>query len=123
MNGGKGYASMGGDWLMGNYDLVNVPDKPGEMYEPGAVGGYAAIQYNLNPFMFFSATYGAARYIPKDDGNPDEYKTGMYMAINYFWNITTRVSCAAEFNLGRRENMDGQTAWARRIGVMCQFSF
>lgn len=123
VNGGKGYASLGGDWLMGNYDLVNEPEKPGYMYAPGAVGGYGAIQYNLNPSMFFSATYGAARYLPKDDGNPNEYKTGMYMAVNYFWYLTSRISCAAEFNLGRRENMDGKTAWARRFGLMCQFSF
>lgn len=123
VNGGRGYASLGGDWLMGKYDLVSEPDKPGLMYSPGAVGGYAAIQYNINPSMYFSATYGATRYLPKDNGSPDEYKTGMYIAVNYFWNLTTRISCGAEFNLGRRENMDGQSAWARRVGAMVQFSF
>lgn len=123
VNGGRGYASMGGDWLMGKYDLVGEPDRAGRMYAPGTIGGYAAIQYNLNPSMFFSATYGATRYIPKDDGNPDEYKTGMYLAVNYFWYLTPRISCGAEFNLGRRENMDGKSAWARRAGAMVQFSF
>lgn len=123
VNGGKGYTSMGGDWLMGKYDLIGNPDIPGRMYAPGAVGGYAAIQYNINPSMFFSATYGATRYLPKDRGLSNEYKSGMYIAINYFWYLTPRISCAAEFNIGRRENMDGQTAWARRIGAMAQFSF
>lgn len=122
-NGGRGYTSMGGDWLMGKYDLVGNPDDPGRMYAPAAVGGYAAIQYNINPSMFFSATYGATRYLPKGNGTPDEYKSGMYIAVNYFWYLTPRISCAAEFNLGRRQNMDGQTAWARRIGAMAQFSF
>lgn len=123
INGGRGYTSMGGDWLMGKYDLVPNPDEEGRMYSPGALGGYAAIQYNINPSMFFSATYGATRYLPKYKGNPDEYKTGMYVAVNYFWYLTSRISCAAEFNLGRRENMDGRSAWARRAGLMVQFSF
>lgn len=122
-NGGRGYTSMGGDWLMGKYDLVGDPDRPGRMYAPAAIGGYAAIQYNINPSMFFSATYGATRYLPKKQGTPDEYKTGMYIAVNYFWYLTPRISCAAEFNLGRRQNMDGRTAWARRAGLMAQFSF
>lgn len=123
VNGGKGYQSLGGDWLMGKYDLVNLPGHEGTMYAPGSIGGYAGLQYNINPSMFFSATYGATRYMPKDHGSPDEYKTGMYMAVNYFWYITPRISCAAEFNLGRRENMDGRHAWARRAGIMAQFSF
>lgn len=123
VNGGRGFTSMGGDWLMGKYDLICDPERPGRMYAPGAIGGYAAIQYNINPSMFFSATYGATRYLPKDNGTPDEYKTGMYVAVNYFWYLTPRISCAAEFNIGRRENMDGRSAWARRAGIMAQFSF
>lgn len=123
LNGGKGYQSLGGDWLMGNYDLVASPDKKGTLYAPGAIGGYAALQYNLNPSMFFSATYGATRYMPKDKGTPDEYKTGTYIAVNYFWYLTPRISCGAEINIGRRGNMDGRHAWARRAGVLAQFSF
>lgn len=73
--------------------------------------------------MFFSATYGATRYLPKDNGFTDEYKTGMYIAVNYFWYLTPRISCAAEVNIGRRENMDGTHAWARRAEIMAQFSF
>lgn len=123
INGGCGYSSLGGDWLMGKYDLVGDPDRSGSMYAPGAMGGYAAIQYNLNPSMFFSATYGGTRYMPRHDAAPDEYKSGMYIAVNYFWYLTPRISCGAEFNLGRRENMDGRKAWARRAGVFAQFSF
>jgi len=123
VNGGCGYASLGGDWLMGKYDLVGTPGHPGRMYAPGTIGGYAAVQFNLNPSMFFSATYGATRYLPKDHGPTDEYKTGMYIAVNYFWYLTPRISCAAELNIGRRENMDGTRAWARRAGILAQFSF
>ena len=122
-NGGRGYASMGGDWLMGKYDLVAKPDATGVMYAPYTIGGYAAVQFNLNPSMFFSATYGATRYLPEGGGEPDEYKTGTYIAVNYFWYLTPRISCAAELNIGRRGNMDGRHAWARRAGIVAQFSF
>lgn len=124
VNSGQGYGSLGGDLLMGKYDLVNDLKQPGRMYAPWSVGGYAAVQYNLNPQMFFSATYGAMRYYPKDRALiPDEYKTGMYIAVNYFWYLTPRISCAAELNIGRRENMDGRHAWARRAGLLASFSF
>lgn len=123
LNGGRGYSSLGGDWLMGKYDLVGNPYRAGKMYAPGTIGGYAAIQYNLNPSMFFSGTWGATRYLPKHHGDPDEYKTGMYIAVNYFWYLTPRISCAAEFNLGRRENMDGRHQWARRAGILASFTF
>lgn len=122
-NGGRGYASLGGDWLMGRYDLIGKPLQPGRMYAPGALGGYAAIQYNINPSMFFSATWGATRYLPQEKAPDDEYKTGMYIAVNYFWNITPRISFATEIDLGRRCNMGGASAWARRAQLLAQFSF
>lgn len=123
VNGGRGFQSLGGDWLMGRYDLVNNPDLPGRMYAPGAIGGFAAVQVNLNPMMFFSATYGATRYMPKSGVASDEYKSGTFMAFNYYWYLTQRISCAAEFDLGNRLNMDGSRAWAHRVNLMAQFSF
>lgn len=123
LNGGNGYSSMGGDWLMGNYDLVSNPDKPGELYAPFCYGGYAALQYNFTPMIFASATFGATRYAPKHQVSGDEYKQGLYMAANVFWYLTPRISCAVEFDLGRRLNFDGQKAWARRLGAFVSFSF
>lgn len=123
VNGGEGYSSLGGDLMMGHYDLQPEPERPWRMYAPGSIGGYAGIQYNIRHNIFLSATYGAMRYLPKDRGYADEYKTGMYMAANIFWYMTPRISCGAEFNLGSRENMDGKKAWARRAEVMAQFSF
>lgn len=123
INGGRGYTSLGGDWLMGKYDLVGDPDKEGRMYSPASIGGYAAVQYNFNPSMFVSATYGGTRYMPKSHGMGDEYKTGTYIAANYFWYLTPRICFGAELNIGRRENMDGNHAWARRAGLLAQFAF
>ena len=123
LNGGKGYGSLGGDWLMGAYDLVADPDKPGKLYAPFCYGGYAGIQYNFTPMIFASATFGGARYAPRHDVAADQYKQGLYMAANVFWFLTPRISCAMEFDLGRRMNFNGDTAWARRLGAFVSFSF
>lgn len=122
-NFGHGYASLGGDWLMGNYDLVPDPDRPGKLYSPFCYGGYGAVQYNFTPDLFVSATFGGSRYDPSKGAAPSEYKEGLYFAANVYWYLTQRISCAAEFNLGRRENFDGESRWARRVGLMAQFSF
>lgn len=122
-NGGCGYAGLGGDWIMGNYDLIGDPDRPGRMKAPWAYGGYAAVQYNFTPSLFVSATFGGARYKPGHGVDPDEYKYGLYGAANVFWNLTTRIQVGAEFNIGKRENVDGAGRWARRIGAFAQFSF
>ena len=123
MNAGCGYGSLGGDWLMGNYDLILDPDVKGKMYSPFCMGGYFAVQYNFRPDIFASATFGGARYNPYKGAEPDDYKEGLYIAANVFWYLTPRISAAAEFNLGRRMNQNGESRWARRIGAMMQFSF
>lgn len=122
-NGGKGYAGLGGDWLMGNYDLIPRTSADTKLYAPAAFGGYIAAQYNFRPNLFASATFSATRYCPEGKQDPDEYKQGLYMAVNIFWNLTPRIQAAAEFDLGRRMNFSGQTAWARRAGLLAQFSF
>lgn len=123
INGGKGFQSLGGDWLMGNYDLIADPKKAGVMKTPWGYGGYAAVQYNFRPNIFASATFGGAAYRPGKMAEPTEYDNGLYMAANVYWNVTARIQVAAEFNLGRRENFDGAKMWARRAGLMAQFSF
>lgn len=122
-NTGHGYASLGGDWLMGNYDLIHKPGNDGVLYAPLCMGGYAAVQYNFTPFVFASATFGGTRYSPKYKVAEDDYKQGLYIAANVFWYLTPRISCAAEFNLGRRMNFSGEKRWARRVGAMVQMSF
>lgn len=122
-NTGYGYGSLGGDWLMGEYDLVVDPNKKGTLYAPFCLGGYFAAQYNFTHNVFMSATFGGTHYNPFKGAKPTEYKEGIYIAANVFWYLTPRISCAAEFNLGRRLNADGESKWARRVGAMAQFSF
>ncbi len=122
-NGGKGYAGLGGDWLTGRLDLVNELDTPGRMYAPGAIGGYAAVQYNFTPAFFVSGTFGASRLYEDKPVNGDRYNRGMYVAVNAFYNLTARIQVGAEYNLGFRRNADMQQSHAMRVGAMAQFSF
>ena len=122
-NYGRGISSLTGDLIMGNYDLVNRLDHPGEMYAPRLFGWYGAAQYHFTPNLFTGLTFGQLRYLPEQGQAPAEYKYGLYSALNLFWNITPRIQVGGELNLGKRENVDGASRWARRVSVMTQFSF
>lgn len=45
------------------------------------------------------------------------------MAANVYWNLTSRIMCGAEIDLGCRLNGDNSRGWARRVNAMAQFSF
>ena len=108
---------------MANFDLINNPDKPGEMYAPASWSWYGAVQYHLRPNIFVSATVGQERFSPSRHVDPTTYKYGLYSAMNLFWDITPRVQVAAEINLGKRQNFNGEHNYARRACLMTQFSF
>lgn len=61
---------------MGKYDLVADRDNPGKLYSPYCLGGFVGVQYNINPSVFCSATFGGTRYLPKYKLQPDAYKGG-----------------------------------------------
>ena len=120
---GHGYESLGGDLLIGNYDLVADASVPGRLYAPAAYGWNIGIQYNFTHSLFASVTASQTRYCPDGTVAPSEYKSGQFYAVNAFWNLTPRMQVGAEFDLGCRKNFSGETRWARRIGLMAQFSF
>lgn len=120
---GHGEASLGGDLQIGNYDLVPEPGISGKLYAPASLGWCVGLQYNFRPNLFMSASASMSHYMPKSGAAPDEYKNGLFTDINVFWNLTPRMQVGAEFDLGRRQNISGETRWARRIGAMAQFSF
>lgn len=120
---GHGSAGLGGDLLIGNYDLVTDTRKPGRMYAPASFGWCAGLQYNFRPNVFASVAMSQNRYLPHHGAEADEYKYGLFWAANVFWSLTPRMLVAAEFDLGMRQNFSGEHRWARRVGALCQFSF
>lgn len=122
-NYGHGYAGMGGDLLIGAYDLIGDPDRPGEMYAPAAFGWNLGLQYNFKPNLFVSTSFSQTRFLPSKTVAPAEYKYGLFGDINVFWNLTERIQVGAEFDFGMRKNFSGEHRWAKRIGAVAQFSF
>lgn len=122
-NTGKGYAGLGGDLLIGAYDLIGDPDRPGYMYAPMSFGWNVGLQYNFSPSVFVSGTFAQTRYLPSKPTYSDDYKYGLYAAANVFWYLTPRMMVGAEVNLGKRQNFSGEHRWARRVGAVAQFSF
>lgn len=123
VNYGNGYAGLGGDLLIGNYDLIGRPGHPGTLYAPASLGWCLGLQYNFRPNLFASVSASQSIYMPAHSVGPDEYKRGFFGAVNVFWNMTPRMQVGAEFDIGQRRNFSGEHRWARRIGAMCQFSF
>ncbi|MDE5627381.1 MAG: hypothetical protein K2I58_05425, partial [Candidatus Amulumruptor sp.] len=120
---GKGTASLGGDMLIGNFDLVPDPEREGVLYAPWSLGWCGGLQWNFKPELFVSATVSQSRYLPSYTPADDTYRYGTYIAANVFWNPTPRVQVGAAVTLGERVNFDHASRWARRVGAMCQFSF
>ena len=120
---GRGYSSYCGDLMCGAYDLVGNADDPGQMYAPASYGWCLGLQYNIRPNLFVSGSISQNRYLPSHPVSGSEYRSGLAGCFNIFWNLTPRIQVAAEFDYGRRKNMDGAHRWARRVGAICQFSF
>lgn len=122
-NFGQGYAGITNDLLAGNYDLLPDVDVPGKLYAPRSMGYCAGVQYNFTHSLFASASFSQTMLRPRQPLGPDAYDNGWCLNANLFWNIITRLQVAAEFDLGRRQNVDGAHRYGRRVGALVQFSF
>lgn len=122
-NYGHGYASMGGDLLIGAYDLIPTHTVPGKLYAPASLGFCLGVQYNILPNLFLSTSFSQTRFLPRYWVDPSGYRRGLCGDINIFWHLTPRMQVGAEFDYGKRKNFDGRSRWARRAGLVAQFSF
>ena len=120
---GAGYAGMGGDLVIGRYDLLPDASVDGKMYAPRSFGWNVGVQYNIRHNLFVSVMGSQTRFLPSQEVSPDEYKYGLMGAVNVFWNPIPRVQLGAEFDLGERMNFSGAHRYARRFGLMGQLTF
>lgn len=123
VNGGRGMAGLGGDWMMNNYDLTPDPEENGTMYMPYVMGYMLGVQYNFTPRLFVDLVYSRTHYYPRHEVADDEYKAGTYGSANLFYYITPRLRVGAGFNVGRRVNAGGEGRTAYRAGLLAAFSF
>ena len=120
---GCGHASYSGDLSVGNYDLVARPGKPGELYAPAMVGFTWGATYYFRPNLYATVALGELKYLPKYRPDDDEYRYGLYGAVNCQWEITPRFTCGVEYLAGKRMNFDRTHGNANRINAMVQLSF
>ena len=119
---GRGIGSYCGDLSEGSYDLVPDGDRRGTLKAPLSLGITAGLQYDFSKKVFACLALGECRYFDKR-AQGDDYKYGLYGAVNVFWNITSRVQGGAEYIIGKRKDFDGASACADRVDVMLSFSF
>lgn len=123
-NVGQGYSSYMVDLSVNNYDLINDGSKPGKMYAPLSTGVIFGAKYNFTDNIYSGLCLSGVRYIPKENERVgDEYKYGLYGALNVYWDITPRIQVGAEYLIGKRCNFDGNMGVAERVDALFQFSF
>lgn len=122
-NTGQGYHSFMGDLGIGNYDLVASGTTPGHLYAPFAMGLNVGAKYNFLPNLYAGLALAEARYFPRYHVKGDQYKYGLYGAINLFWEPTPRLQFGVEYLIGKRQNFNGEHATANRIDALFQFAF
>ncbi|MDE6556745.1 MAG: hypothetical protein K2K55_07265, partial [Duncaniella sp.] len=123
VNTGKSYSNFGGDFLLSKYDLVEDVDNPGRLKTTPGFGYFVGASYHFTPKLFATATFGQGRYLPTADPLGTDYKYGLYTAVNVFYYLTPRISFGAEVNVGKRQDLNREHGWARRVGALAQFSF
>ncbi len=122
-NYGCGIGAFNADLMVGNYDLTPRIGDPSRMYAPRSFGWCVGVQYNFSHNLFATLIASQTRYLPSRGAMPDDYKYGMFQAVNVFWNPIPRIQLGAELDWGSRHNFSNEHHHARRVGMVAQVSF
>lgn len=120
---GRGVGSYQGDLSAGQYDLVGTSECEGKMIAPWSLGVTAGLKYQFSPKVFATVALGEQRYFQKHRLTDDQYKYGLYGAVNVFWRITPRFLAGVEYISGKRMNFNGCHAGANRLDALLSYSF
>lgn len=90
-------------------------------------GAYGALQFNISPKVFASASYSHVRNYQKDnvfDFDGYQYRYAQYIGANVFWNVNNLIQTGVEYIYGRRVGAThSMQAHDSRIQAMIQLSF
>lgn len=120
--GGRGIESFLNDFAVAQLDLVPEASKPEKLYAPWCYGLTAGVKYNFRPNLFATVAASQARYMPRDP-EPSVYRYGIYGVANLIWNMSPRLQLGGEFLIGQRKDCGGDSATAKRVNILFQFSF
>ena len=123
---GKGIGQFLNDISMLNVDIVPNPEEQGKMQVLPMLGWFGGFQYNFNPNLFISSTYGQSR-LYSDNRYPsktsEQYRYGQYLNASLFWNITSNLQVGAEYLRGWRSDFNGSTRHANRLNLAAKYHF
>lgn len=127
-NYGRGIAGMMNGLSNSTYDMLSYASASadaGKMYAPETLGWYAGLEYRFSPSVFSNVVFSQDRLYTKSgtDFPAGGYRYGMYAVANVFWDVTPRIELGAEFDWGRRVDVDGRGANAHRFGISGAFNF
>lgn len=120
---GKGHASYQSELAAFPIDLVAEHDNPSKLYAPLTYGITAGAKYNFLYNLYACLALGRMAYVNSDNEYANEYKSGLYGALNLFWDMSPRLQVGVEYLIGERKNFNGMHASANRVDALFQFSF
>lgn len=107
-----------GQSLDGQVDPVT-----GEFKTVQVTGWNASYEHWFNKSWLTNMTYSEVLSSSIANQPGDTYNRGKYLAVSAWWIPVTRLSFGIEYLWGERENLDGQSARARRLGGLAQYNF
>lgn len=108
-------------------DLVLI-DGSSRYRRTSSWGALWGLQYDFNPKMFSSLSYGYMRnYVDAYTGGVVEYnkllKYEHYAAVNFIWKISEFVNVGMEYNYGIKKDFGGESIHNNRISAMMKVGF
>lgn len=126
---GKGFASFMTDLNGKGYDILSDPNS-GKMFALKALSLYAAVRYDISPWVYGTAIWGYVRLYPGQDyrdvstfTGTDFYRYGQYASGNILWNCFPSAVVGIEYCWGKRTNFDHLSGHANRVYGMMRYNF
>lgn len=124
---GKGVASYIQDLCDGGMDLLPSASNLSVLNTVKTWGAYGALQFNICPSVFASASYSHVRnYVDGNvfDFDGYQYRYAQYVGANVFWDINNVLQAGVEYIYGRRIGAShAQQGHDNRIQASLQLSF
>lgn len=120
---GAGHNGYLGDLSNGEHDLVAVAGQPGVLETPRSFSYLGGLKYNFKPELYASASFSQIFNYEKNPANPDSYKSGFCGNVNFFWEVTPRLTVGGGYIIGKRVNFSGASAITDRAEIMLKLSF
>lgn len=120
-SGGKGWGSNIVALLGREYGAMITPDE--ELETMYAWNASLSVVYNFSPILITNITGGWAQTYPSEYKGPNDFRSGATGHINLIYSPAKSINVGAEYQIGRRLNIDGKSGIANRIQISGKYIF